>query len=332
MLNLGVIGCGAISGTVHIPLLARMRDVRVVALADPDSAVLEAASQRLPSPALYSSARDLLDSARVDAVVIATPTASHAGDAIDAFKAGVHVYLEKPISHSVECAHALASEWTRSKKVGAVGLNYRFNPLFQKLRDAIINRDAGDPQSIQTQFMVPAPLGDSWRAARSSGGGALLDLATHHVDLIRFLFNTEIATVSAAITSTKSEHDSAVLDMHLSNGMSARVSCAYSERFSDAIRVQCSRGFLAVDRASSHKVDTQDDPSRFPTLARLRHIAAKLRSPLHEPSYAQALSAFAKACRAEAAEFPDIADGLAALTITDAAEQSALSGLPVAVG
>jgi predicted dehydrogenase len=332
LLKVGVIGCGEIARTVHIPLLARMRDVRIAALADTDSRSLDYAAKSARTAAMYSSGRDLLDAGQVDAVVIATPTACHAGDAIDAFKAGVNVYLEKPVSQSVECAHALAVEWKRSNKIGAVGLNYRFNPLYRSLRGAIAAGDAGEPQSIETTFAVPLPRIGSWRSARSSGGGALLDLATHHVDLIRFLARTEVASVSAVITSTRTEHDSAVLELRLINGMSARVCCVYSEHFSDAISVQGSRAMLTVDRARSHKVDTSRDAIRFPTPARIRHIVAKLRSPLNEPSYSRALTAFAKACRGETQAFPDIADGLAALNITDAAERSALTGLPVAVG
>jgi myo-inositol 2-dehydrogenase / D-chiro-inositol 1-dehydrogenase len=338
-LKIGVIGCGQIATIAHIPHLSRDPQAKIVALADADPA--ELAHARVPGASRFTEWRDLIASGEVDAVVIALPTHMHAEAALAAFAAGLHVYLEKPIASSIDDAVAIAEAWRQSGMIGAIGYNYRFNPLYSKLAHLVQSGSIGRPVDAATVFNTPSSALNTWRGSRSTGGGAVLDLATHHIDLLRFILRDEITSVSATIESRETEHDTVELQLEFEKGLRAHVSCAFGKPFCDRCSITGTNGNLQADRARSLDVMRSRGPRsagalarflvRLPTPARMRHVAAKLRSPFHEPSFATAMSSFVDAAVNGTAFSPDVSDGLAALLVAEAAEVSAASGLPVTV-
>ena len=95
-LRIGVIGCGQIARAIHLPVLARIPDARLAALAEPVEPNRVAAAAMAPGARVFSDYRELLDAGGLDAAVICVPPHLHAPCAIAAFDAGLHVYLEKP--------------------------------------------------------------------------------------------------------------------------------------------------------------------------------------------------------------------------------------------
>ncbi|MEO8193581.1 MAG: Gfo/Idh/MocA family oxidoreductase [Gemmatimonadales bacterium] len=341
-MRIGVVGLGQLARTAHLPLLSRMPAVTVSAICDSDSEALRRSSLLAPDAVAFNRFSDLLDSHSVDAVVISLPSHLHADAAVAAFGAGVHVYLEKPIASKIPDARRILNSWIESGKVGMIGHNYRFHPLVTKLRRQIRAGVIGRPTSAHTRFATPAPRRDSWRSTRESGGGALLDLAVHHVDLLRFLLDTEIASASARIESRQTEHDAATLRLTTVSGVSADVDVAFGESFKDRLEVRGETGTLWIDLAHSVDVGTGRFDGRIgltsrisaylPTPRRVLYFASRHRSPSHEPSFELALSAFVEAAASGEGRKPDLHDGFAALAVIDAAERSALSGQPVSVG
>jgi predicted dehydrogenase len=316
--NVGIAGCGHIATVAHIPLLRRMRGVNVSAVADPDPERLDHAARLAPGASRYREIEELLSRAGVDAVVIASPTALHARHALAAFQDGVHVYLEKPVAASVADALAVIAEWRTSGKIGAIGHNFRFNPVYARLATM-----AQGAAHFETEFTVPRPPARTWRSATAEGGGALLDLGTHHIDLVRFLSNSEVSTVSAKIESEKTDEDHVVIEMVLESGATARIACGYGDAFVDRIAIEHKSGRIQADRSRSDLIP-------FP--GRILHIAKKVRSPLREPSFELSLASFIQAVLSGTQTRPDLEDGLASLEAAVAARQSASSGLPITMG
>jgi predicted dehydrogenase len=322
-LNVAIVGCGSIAQTAHIPLLKRMQGICLSSLVDTEAANIRKAHKLAPAAALHSTIEAMLRDDEVDAVVIASPTAQHAWHARASFDAGKHVYLEEPIAMSTAEAEPVIDSWTRSGAIGAIGHNYRFNPVYMNLRDLIRTRSGDSAIRFITVFCVPRPHPSSWLKEKSGGGGVLLDLATHHLDLLRFLSGSEIATVAAQLKSHVTDEDHAELDIVLESGSSAHVTCAYADSFIDQVTVETNSGRLEADRSRK---------SLLPFKDRIRHFARKLQSPMHEPSYETALMNFVDSIRLNRPCKPDLEDGMAVLNVIKAARQSAASGLPTPVG
>jgi predicted dehydrogenase len=306
-----------------------MKNVRVAALADSDPASLETARLISPAAVAFDSGQELIYSGRVDAVVIATPAPRHKDLSIAAFEKGLHVYLEKPIAMGLRDAARIVDTWRYSGRVGAIGFNYRFNPLVQKLRESY---EPHKRRGVSSFFSVPRPGPKSWRRSRESGGGALFELASHDFDLVRFLAREEIREVSATIESHRSEHDFANIQLITVGGEYCNVMVAFATRFEHKLHASIRDNVLAIDFAASHKVEqVRNNPVRLPTPHRIAHIYRKLRSPMHEPSYEKALQNFVNACGSGQQVSPDLMDGYESLLLIKAAEESAASGKPVMV-
>jgi predicted dehydrogenase len=220
-----------------------------------------------------------------------------------------------------------------------IGHNYRFNPLVMKMKRLLVSGKIGKPVSLSTRFAIPSVPADSWRTSRSSGGGALLDLAVHHVDLARFLLDAEPHSVTARIETRRTEHDFAHLMMHTNKGTTAEITVVFGEPFEDRIHLVGDEGALWMDRAHSPDVAFAAKGKALGPMSKVRahipspesiaYIASRRRSPFREPSFEVALSAFVQAASGNISCKPDLDDGLAALIAVDAAERSAASGQPV---
>lgn len=341
-IRVAVIGCGTVAQTAHLPLLRRLGDFAIAGISDTDPARLSAATPIAKRARQTMDYRELLTPWMADAVVISLPTALHAEAAKAAFESGLHVYLEKPIATELREVPPLLDAWRASGRVGMIGHNYRFNPLYAKLKQMLVTGRIGTPRDARMLFTTPASLTGSWRDVRAEGGGALLDLGTHEIDLARFLFDSEVVCVTATIESRRAEHDRAELLLELENDVYVKIIVGLGEAFADRMQVIGESGSLFVDRAESLDVEytpaagTPLSSGEFASLlpsprAKAAHLYAKLRAPFNEPSFGLSLKAFGEAITTGRPASPDLNDGYGALKVIAAAEMSARLGRKVAV-
>src|SRR5690606_31221647 len=113
----------------YLPILAQMPGVRVQAVCDVDEQRMQEALRLLPYPAAaYRDYRELLRQEDVDGVMVATPTDVHEEVAVAAFRAGRHVFLEKPMAPTLKGAGRIIESWRQSGRFLQVGYVYRYSP------------------------------------------------------------------------------------------------------------------------------------------------------------------------------------------------------------
>ncbi|MBW8769912.1 MAG: Gfo/Idh/MocA family oxidoreductase [Gemmatimonadetes bacterium] len=343
-LAIGIVGCGAIVQSAHLPVLLASDDARITAIADSRADALDATRARVPHARAFPSAEALLAEGEVDAVVVAAPTALHADLAVAVLDSRRHLYLEKPIATSAADGRRVLDAWRRAGSIGVVGYNYRRNPLLQSAATSLRRGDVGRTVAFRTVFSTCFHAGGSsatWRHARTSGGGALLDLASHHIDLIRFLSGAEVVRTFARIRSHHSEDDTALLVLELSDGTTADLFVSLSSTESDRVEIYGEKGRIVVDRhressvvrepLRAHRAPTDYASSLVARVRGLPYALARRRAPAHEPSFAHTMQDFVAACRANRPMSPDLADGFASLAVVLAAEESSRTGRAVDV-
>jgi len=331
-LKVGLIGCGHIAQLVLLNVLKQLPDVELFALAESDPERLEEASKRTPKAVTFTSYEELLLIPEIDAVVICLPNNLHAQATIAAIEHGKHVYLEKPLATNLREAQNVLQAWRRTRLVGMIGFNYRFNALYQAAKQQCLSSRLGEFVCVRTVFSTALRALPTWKSNRQSGGGVLLDLASHHFDLLRFLFGVEVKEVFARVWSHNSEDDSAALQIRLANGLTVQSFFSLSATEEDRFEIYGQAGKLTVDRYLSFDVEISDSTAKF---ARIKWLVMKLHSVLHspylkekiftpgiEPSYRAALAHFVSAARNNHPTSPNFWDGYRSLAVIEAAEES----------
>ena len=341
-LRVGLIGCGRIAQAVHLGILTTLPTIDLVALAEPDAERRGEAQRRVPTAVAFADYRELLALPAVEAVVICLPHALHAEAAIAALEARKQLYLEKPLATNLAEGQAVLDAWERAGTVGMIGFNYRYHPLHRAARQRLRAEAIGELVGLRAIFASAARPLPPWHQSRQSGGGALLNLGSHHIDLVRFLLEREVGTVFADIRTQRSAQDSAALQLSLGNGVLAQLFLSMSAVEEDRIEIYGQRGKLAFDRHRSLAVEVGGvSPDVAPRQRLGRALRAttlaprllrKLAAPTADPSFRAALADFAHAAQRGqlAADAPDLAAGYRSLAIIAAAEESAVTGRAVA--
>lgn len=200
--RIGVIGMGAISQVVHVPIFAEREDVELVAMADSDPHKAETLSRRFDVP-LVMDAEELIDIDELDAVVLCTPNRYHEAHAIAALEAGKHVLVERPLALTSKGATRVIESAERAGRVLAVGMPHRFRPEVVALRSFIAGGELGSVYAVCGGWLTrPAPaMRSSWRQdPEISGGGALIDLGIAALDLCLWVIGyPEMKRISCVI-------------------------------------------------------------------------------------------------------------------------------------
>lgn len=202
-INIGVIGCGDRGQGILSVLKQLPEDFAITAICDVLDFRIQSAKKYIDQSAkVYTDYRKLLDDKNVSAVVIATPLNMHFPIAADAYKTGKHIYLEKTMTYSIPEAQELVK---LSKKYPAqvlqVGHQYRYTPLYFKVRDMIDKGYLGDITHIDCRWdrnwnwrrPVPAGYTDqqiNWRMYKKFSGGLPAELLSHQMDFINWAFDT----------------------------------------------------------------------------------------------------------------------------------------------
>jgi len=329
--RVGVIGCGVIAYWTHLRELRSMRGVQLVAASDPDPAARERAA-KLSAVQTYADSDELLAQADIDAVIISAPTQLHAQLGLAAARAKKHFYLEKPIAISAAEGAQLIAAVSESGVHAAAGFNRRCHPLFVQAKELLSGGAIGNVRSVFSAFTEPIESAamPEWKRFRSSGGGVLLDLFSHHADVLRWFLDDEAAAVEAKIDSIATEDDEARVGLRMYRGAAVQSYFSFRAGRSDFLEFIGELGTLRVDR---HR------PSLDLRLARrwgygVRSVFVRpngdvaawrmrrLASPSYEPSYRVALQEFVKGIQGEESCGASLADGLRSLEIVLGAEES----------
>lgn len=336
-----MLGCGRIAGLVHVPVLNSLRAVELVAVAERDRTSTGLLSIPEKSVELYDDWRSLLELANVDAVVITLPPALHTEAAQAAFERGKHVYLEKPVGIQLSQTRAMTDRWQASGKVGMTGFNFRFNPLFEQARRMLSDGRIGKVLSTHTVFTSRGEHLPEWKKHRESGGGALLDLASHHFDLLPWLLDSAPLSVGCHLQSINTEDDCSSVDVRFENGVVSEVFTSIAASEEHRLEITGSSGTMLIDLNRADRVELLG-----PTLAqaRLRRLAAathafgnpaywvsKMTKKVREVSFERALEKFCQAALNGRQVRPDLHDGYRSLSLVKAAMESARTGCQVKI-
>lgn len=322
----------------HLPALRRLAGVSIVAAADVDANAL-ARAQRLAPFAPHSRPQEVLERSDIDAVVISVPPEQHVELAIAAAGARKHFYLEKPIATSAADAQRVVDAADRAGVAAAIGFNRRWHPLFRQARTLLEAGRLGRVRAVQTAFCeAPPPDGlPVWKRARDTGGGVLLDLASHHIDLVRWFLNDEPAEVRASLESAETEDDTARVELVLRGGAIVQSFFSFRAGLSDFLEFTGELGTMRVDRHRARLTlriarergygvrDVWQPPDAAVTAWWLRRLVRRSE----DPSYYHALRAFARHVVHRKQDVPSLDDGRRSLTVVLAAEESHRTGRAV---
>ena len=222
-LRVGVIGTGAISQVVHVPIFSERYDVELAALADRDPHKAETLSRRFDVPLVMES-DELIEYDALDAVVLCTPNGLHEKQAIAALRRGKHVFVERPIALDEAGAARVLEAAEQAGKVLAVGMPHRFRPEVAALRNFVVGGELGRVYAARASWMTRAGHASRspWRRDRTmAGGGALMDLGIAALDLCLWVIGyPEVKRVACVVDPRGEElEDSATLMAETADGI-----------------------------------------------------------------------------------------------------------------
>ncbi|CAM5764946.1 myo-inositol 2-dehydrogenase [Labrys miyagiensis] len=196
-LGVGLVGtgymgkCHALAWNAVASTFGDVERPRLVALAEASADLAHAKAAELGFAAATGDWRDLLANPEVDVVSITTPNRFHAEMAIEALKAGKHVWCEKPMAPRLREAEAMHAAWRESGRVAVLGFNYIQNPVVRLIRKLIGEGAIGTVNHVRMEmdedFMADSEAPFAMRNEASAGYGALDDFAVHPLSLLRFV-------------------------------------------------------------------------------------------------------------------------------------------------
>jgi myo-inositol 2-dehydrogenase/D-chiro-inositol 1-dehydrogenase len=327
-LGFALLGAGRI-GKVHAKAVGSNPEARLVAVAD----AFEKAASDLATAygAEVRSIDEIEESPDIDAVVICTPTDTHA-DLIERFAAaGKAVFCEKPIDLDVKRVKECLAVVEKTGATLMVGFNRRFDPHFMAVRKAIDDGAIGKVEMVTITSRDPGPPPHDY-ITRS--GGIFRDMTIHDFDMARFLLGEEPVSVSAhasVLVDKKigelGDFDSVSVILATASGKqciisnSRRATYGYDQR----IEVHGSEGMIAAE-------------NQRPVSIEIANGKGYTRPPLHDffmtrylDAYANEIASFIAAVNSHKKASPSGQDGLVALRLAEAALRSAKEGKTIQV-
>ena len=186
-IKIGVIGCGNISMS-HLEAYEKNPHVEIYALCDINEKILMDRAERFGVSRTYINYKEMLKLDEIDAVSVCTWNAAHAECAIAALNAGKHVLCEKPMAMNGEQARRMKEAADRNGKLLMIGFVRRFGNDAAILKDMIENDQFGEIYYAKATYLRRHGNPGGWFGDKSrSGGGPLIDLGVHVIDLVRYL-------------------------------------------------------------------------------------------------------------------------------------------------
>jgi len=329
MLKAAVIGVGAM-GQHHARVYDQIPETQLVGVADANAEAGGRIAQLYHTVA-YTDYRKLLDEARPEVVTVAVPTEFHHQVALDALEAGCHVLIEKPIAATEKQARELIERADVLGRKLMVGHIARFDPAVQSLKKRLEAGELGRIFQVRCRRLGPFP-------ARVRDVGVVIDLATHDLDMIRYLTGQEAVRVYAETEQEiHSEYEDLLVGtVRLADGTLGVLDINWlTPAKVRELTVTGERGMFRVDHLMQdlyfyENAETDDD--RWSAISLLRGVSEgrMIRYPVrkYEPLRAE-LESFVRAVLDDEPVPVSGEDGLAALKLARALIRSSREGRPI---
>ncbi|MDY6833656.1 MAG: Gfo/Idh/MocA family oxidoreductase [Chloroflexota bacterium] len=248
--NIAVVGCGFIATTAHIPNILSIAEAKLVGLCDSDATKLQDACNNfnIDRNHSHSDVNELLSRSDIEAVVLCTPTPTHANIGMKILETGKHLFVEKPIAQTSSEAEALVRTATQQDLKLMVGHFMGFLPNHIKSRDLIRNGTIGKVFYAEVHSETLVIKEDE---------GMLLDYSAHSVDLMRWYFDdARIDRVAALLQKTEEEDNAeshANIILQFSNGVVGHIGNFYVPGFKNwdavdrSIRILGTKGKIVTE-------------------------------------------------------------------------------------
>jgi predicted dehydrogenase len=191
--RIGIIGCGGIATGKHMPSLAKLDNVEMVAFCDiiEEKAVTSKEQFGTEDAKVYTNYKDLIADPTIDAVHVCTPNKSHSFITIDSLESGKHVMCEKPMAKTAEEAKAMVEAAKRTGKKLTIGYQNRYRPDSKHLFSACQNGDLGNIYFAKAHAIRrrAVPTWGVFLNEEEQGGGPLIDIGTHALDLTLWMMD-----------------------------------------------------------------------------------------------------------------------------------------------
>ena len=323
MISVAVLGAGRI-GQIHARNVAAHPDARLAGVMDVASAAAQGLAQSLGSQPIS------LDQAfAADALMICTPTPTHADLIERAAASGKAVFCEKPIDLDASRVRACLQTANKAGIPLMIGFNRRFDPSFRTLHDRLRAGEIGRLETLTIISRDPQPPPPSYVA---SSGGLFRDMMIHDFDMARFLLGedpTEVYAIGSVLVDKAigdaGDVDTAAVLLRTASGAIAQITNSRRATYGYDQRIEA-HGATGMLRAGNMTATTVEFASAggFVTDPALPFFLER-----YGAAYRAELDAFLHAIQTAAAPSPTGRDGLAALLLADAATKSARTGRPV---
>jgi predicted dehydrogenase len=255
MIRVGVVGLGKM-GLSHYALLNAHPGVEVTGVCDSSSYVL-GVLKKYTDISTYEDYEALLEGNELDAVVVSTPSSTHAAMVQTALERGLHVFCEKPLTLSSSDTERLATVAAERGLVTQVGYHNRFVSAFAEAKALLEAGAIGEVTHIFGEAYGPVVLkakGRTWRSRHSEGGGCLFDYAAHVIDLVNWYVGEPAGvggTVLPRIFSNETD-DSAFSTLYFPEGQTGQISVNWSDesyrKMTTRVNIWGTAGRIYADR------------------------------------------------------------------------------------
>lgn len=254
-MKLGLIGFGRIGKIHYYNLLQRIQGAEIVLVSDPQADLSEL-NVNTGTP------QDILDHPEIQAVIICSPTDTHANFVEECARKGKHIFCEKPLDLSLERIQSVLKTVEEAGVKLMMGFNRRFDANFLKIRSLVQQGQVGDPQIVKITSRDPGPPPLQYL---KESGGMFLDMSIHDFDMARYIMGKEVTEVfaSAAVflgedIAAAGDIDTAIINLKFEDGSMAVIDNSRKAvyGYDQRLEVFGSKGMVNVDNntADSHRL------------------------------------------------------------------------------
>ena len=262
----GLIGCGDVSRKRVAQAIIDSPGNELVAACRRDEQRLNKFADAMSIEHRYTDANDLVNNPSVDAVYIATPVREHLPQTLLAAAAGKHVLVEKPMAMNVAQCDEMVSACERADVRLGVAYYRRFYPIVQRIQALLDNHSIGTTLAVSAATATPLAMqaGEegSWRSiAADSGGGALMDVGSHRINVFLHLLGpvAKVKSICATVAADYEVEDTATLLLQFQQGAIGTLQCHFGIDDPDEFVITGTRGRLRASPLNGDQLIVEID-------------------------------------------------------------------------